>query len=82
MPSFNVYVNEYSNSLKFAVYSLFPVDPVGITTDVDLSVMFVPDHPINSYPGLVGFTSVIELDSILYSTGLFNKANSSLVNPW
>ncbi len=49
---------------------------------MDLSVRSVPDHPINVYPVLVGFAIVIELDSILYSTGLFNEANSSLVNPW
>ena len=56
-------------AVQFAVYSLFPVEPLVIVTFSVTTSNPVPVHPANVYPSLVGLFNVISSDSIVYVPG-------------
>ena len=63
--------------MKFATYSLFPVLPFTIVTNVCATSPLLPVHPMNVYPGFTGLFNVIFSLSTVYVLGFaFPPSNS------
>ena len=63
--------------MKFATYSLFPVLPFTIVTNVCATSPLLPVHPMNVYPGFTGLFNVIFSLSTVYVLGFaFPSSNA------